>query len=181
MPKKGDFNIVTAVAALVIVLVISFSSYYVYKRFGIDAPLEKKIEALEGVENSKATRLSEGYEIEINMKKVANLQESYTSIDRAVKDSLPQKEYSLHLSDNPNQSLRDFIQHLQPAVFESLSANRFIWLDQELSRRTQEAGLQYKLFVDQEHLYLQVEDGDYYIYQVIAREKSQTNVVSGIS
>jgi len=181
MPKKADFNIVTAVAALVIVLIISFSSYYLYKRFGVDAPLEKKIEALEGVADSKATRLKDGYKIDINMKKVANLQEAYTSIDRAVRDSLPQKEYSLHLTDKPNQSLQDFMQHMQPAVFESLAANRFIWLDQELSRRTQEAGLQYKLFVDQEHLYLQVEDGENYIYQIIDREKNQTNMPVGAS
>jgi hypothetical protein len=66
------------------VLIISFSAYYLYKRFGIDAPLEKKIEALEGVEESRASRLKDGYEIDINMKKVANLQEAYTSIDRTV-------------------------------------------------------------------------------------------------
>lgn len=174
MPKKTEFNVVVAVAALVTVLIISFSSYYLYKRFGIDAPLEKKIESLEGVEDTKATRFRDGYEIDISMKKVANLQEAYISIDRAVKDALSQKEYSLHLSDKPNQSLQDFMQHMQPAIFESLAANRFIWLDEELSRRTREAGLQYKLYVDQEHLYLQVEDGENYIYQIIDREKSQT-------
>lgn len=179
MPKKADFNVVTAVAALVIVLIISFSSYYLYKRFGVDAPLEKKIEALEVVENSKATRLKDGYEIDINMKQVANLQEAYNSIDRAVKESLPGKKYSLHLTDKPNQPLQDFMQHMQPAIFESLASNRFIWLDQELLSRTREAGLQYKLFVDQEHLYLQVEDGENYIYQVIDREKPQSNMVVG--
>lgn len=181
MPKKTDFNVVTAVAALVIVLIISFSAYYLYKRFGIDAPLEKKIEALEGVEESRASRLRDGYEIEINMKKVANLQEAYTSIDRTVKDSLPGKKYFLHLNDKPNQPLQEFMQHLQPAVFESLAANRFIWLDQELSRRSQEAGFKYKLFVDKEHLYLQIEDGDDYLYQIIDREKNQTNMAAGAS
>jgi hypothetical protein len=181
MPKKGDFNIVTAAAVLVIVLLISFSSYYLYKRFGVDAPLEKKVNALEGVESSKATSFNKGYEIEIKMEKVGNLQEAYNSIDRAVKDSLPQKEYALHLADKPDQSLQDFMQHMQPAIFESLAANRFIWLDEELCRRTQEAGLQYKLFVDQEHLYLQVEDGDYYVYQIIDREKSPTAQVIGTS
>lgn len=181
MPKKADFNIVTAVLALVIVLIISFSSYYLYKRFGIDAPLEKKIEAVEGVENSNTTRLSEGYEIEITMKKVGNLQEVYNSIDTVVKESLRQKKYTLHLAGKPNQSLEDFMQHMQPAIFESLSANRFIWLDQELFLRTQEAGLHYKLFVDQHRLYLQVEDGDYYIYQVIDREPGKNNMAVGTS
>jgi hypothetical protein len=31
----------------------------------------------------------------------------------------------LHLNDKPNQPLQEFMQHLQPAVFESLAANRF--------------------------------------------------------
>lgn len=169
MPKKGDFRVAISVLGLILVLGVSFTSYYLYKRIGIDKPLERKIAALEGVQSSQISKRNDDYLIEVRLKKVDNLQEAYNSISRCVEDSLGGQSYTLRISDRPNEKLQEFVQHMQPAIFETLDSSKFIWLDQETARRTSEAGLQYKLFIDQQRLYLQIMDADYYIYQVVER------------
>ncbi|HWP96187.1 MAG TPA: hypothetical protein VN426_05005 [Syntrophomonadaceae bacterium] len=178
MPKNSEFRVAMALLALILVLSLSFGSYYLYQRMGMEAPLEKQLLSLNSVEKVKIDNKNQSYDIEITLKKVDDLQVVYKSIQKAVDRALPGKVYDLHIVDRTNTRLQDFLQHLQPAVYESLANNRFMWLDEEIARRAAAQGLHYKLFVDSQHLFLQVEDGDAYAYQVIERSPESSSTVN---
>jgi len=171
MSRKSDFRIAVSIFALVLVLVLSFSGYYLYIKVGINQPLQKQLLAIEGVESVSLNQQGQHYKIDVNLDKVENLQKVYRELKQTVDGALPKHNYVLNLVDRPDQNLEDFMQHIQPAVYESLSNHRFIWLDQEMAQRSAAQGLKYKLFVDQENLYIQVENDDAYICQVISRQK----------
>lgn len=179
MPGKSEFRIAISIITLILVLAISFSGFYLYKRLGINEPLQKKLQSIEGVDRVSLEQRGQTYNVSVHMKRVDNIQQAYQEINQAVSDSLPKHNYSLTLTDEPNHKLESFMQHMQPAIYESLSNNRFIWLDEEIARRTAEQGVSYKLFVDQEKLFIQLEDKDAYIYQVIDRSTETKAIETG--
>ncbi len=180
MPGKSEFRIAITIITLILVLLVSFSGFYLYKRLGINEPLQNKLLSIEGVDRVSLEQKGQTYNVDIYMKRVDNLQKTYRAINQTLSSSLPKQNYSLTLTDQPNQELESFMQHMQPAIYESLSNNRFIWLDQEIARRTAEQGVSYKLFVDQENLIIQLDDGGDYIYQVIDRGNETKVIETGL-
>ncbi|MBC7076129.1 MAG: hypothetical protein H5T98_08745, partial [Syntrophomonadaceae bacterium] len=101
---------------------------------------------------------------------VDNIQEEYEKINQVINSKLEKETYDIKIQDDGNRKLQEFSDQLQPAVYEALAHNRYVWLEEEIAEKSAENQLNYRIFVDEKHLYLQLEDGSKYIYKIFNRD-----------
>lgn len=113
------------------------------------------------------------------MNKVDNIQDNYGDINQALKARLNGKNYQLEISDQRSQDLQELFNSLQPALYEALADNRFIWLNEQLAEKTAAKGMNHAMYIDKEQLYLQIWDGQHYLYEVIERNSNSSSAETG--
>ena len=170
--KKIEFRVLISILALLLSLGALLAAFYYYKELGIKRPIADEIKSVELVRSVKIDEKGQKYEIEVSLNKVGDIQEAYREIAEKVEASLEPGDYQLFVKDQRNTGLQNKFKALQPAVYEALANNRFIWLDEEIGRQLQNTNLKHKLFIDEKHLYLQIIDGNSYLYEIINRAQN---------
>ncbi|MDD3267743.1 MAG: hypothetical protein PHX14_00345 [Syntrophomonadaceae bacterium] len=171
--KKYEFRVLISIIALILSLGALLAAFYYYKELGIKRPLAHQIETIELVRSVNIEEKGQKYEIEVSLNKVSDIQEPYQKIIEKVEASLEPGDYQLVIKDQRNTSLQNKFKDMQPAVYEALANKRFIWLDEEIARQLQKTNMKHKIFIDEEHLYLQINDGSSYLYEIINREPKE--------
>lgn len=101
--------------------------------------------------------------------KVDNLQQTWNAMTKLIEKKTATGKYNIIIVDKRNQKLQNAFNELQPAIYEATANNTYIALQRELDQHLKDKNIKYGLYLDNERLYLQMEDGDYYLYQVIER------------
>ncbi|HBK52447.1 hypothetical protein [Syntrophomonas wolfei] len=177
--KNNDFRILISVAALILSLGVLLGAYNLYIKLGIEKPLGAELSALDGVKKIEVNKGKEGYEIKVDLDSVDNIQDNYGDINQALKARLNSENYQLEIGDQRNQDLQELFNSLQPALYEALADNRFIWLNEQLAEKAAAKGMNYDMYIDKEQLYLQIGDGQHYLYEVIERNSSSSSAETG--
>ena len=102
------------------------------------------------------------------MGKVEDIQSVYDSLITTIESKLGEEEYKLVIIDKENKVLKDWYKELQPAIYQALANNEFMWLDERLAK-TFKDGVRSNLFVDEKNLYIQLFNDDAYMYKVLPR------------
>ena len=90
-----------------------------------------------------------------------------------IKSTLQDKEYELKIGDKRNQNLEMVFDNIQIAIYDALDNHKYVWLNEELGRYIEPRGMTYKIFIDDQRLYLQINDGQSYLYTIINRTTDQ--------
>lgn len=167
--KKNEFRVFLSILALIFSLGIFLGGYNLYIKWGLEKPLIKDLSSLSSVQGVSIEKNDQKYELKVKLKKVSNIQEQYKEIEKQVKSGLGNKEYELEIVDRRNDALELLFNQLQPTIYEAVANNRYLWLDEEVARRTAEKKMSYVIFIDEQNLYLQLMDGNAYLYEVINR------------
>jgi len=169
MPNK-QFKILVFIITLILALGVFLGSYALYKKFGVEKPLLEQLSAVPAVERVSMEKEGKKYIFEIELKKIENIQEEYTEINQVISSRLEEGGYEIRIKGNGNEKLKEFFNELQPAIYEALAYDRYVWLEEEIARKSAENQINYKMFVDEKYLYLQLEDESKYIYKIFNRE-----------
>ncbi len=166
--KNSEFKIIITIFTLVFALGIFLGGFTLYNRFGIEEPLTDELVNIKGVKQV-SVRKDKDYEIEINLQNISNFNESYKKILAISEIKLGKNNFDLILMDKPNVRLNEIFISLQPLIYEALAKNELVWLNDNLTIMAEEELIDYKLFVDEENLYIHLADGEFYVYKVIKR------------
>jgi hypothetical protein len=174
MAKKFEFRILVFVLALLVTLGAFLSVSALYRKYQVERPMVEDLQKLAGgrVELEKEKN---GYQVTLIPGKVDNLQDYYLQAQKSVTSRLSGKEAEIIIEDQPSPKLQAFYTKMQPAIYESLATGRFVWLEEEIARRSADSNIRFQLLVDNDFLYLQMEDRDGYLYRVIERTSWQSN------
>jgi len=175
--KNSDFKVVLSLITLILALAAFFGSYYLYKLYTIEKPIKEQLVLLESVDKVDMTKNDKQYQIEVKVNKVSNIQQEYRKIEKIIKSQLDSSQYSLVIKDNRDQQLQNVFTGIQPAVYEALAHNRYVWLKEELTRELTKQECNFNIFIDDHYLYLQIIQNDNYMYAVLNRtaQLSSTN------
>ncbi|MGI5920267.1 MAG: hypothetical protein ACOX6I_00770 [Syntrophomonadaceae bacterium] len=172
--EKGEFKIFRAIAALVVVSALFFGSYWLYNQFGVEKPLADQINGITGVKKAVIDNQNHQLIIEVELGDVDNLQSTYAGLQKVIDKELKDKDYQLNIQDKRNPKLEKAYDNVQLIVYEALANNRYLWLQEEMTPRLK--NIDHKIFVDQHNLYVQMKDGDNYLYEVISRGQAESNI-----
>lgn len=174
--KNSELKITVIIISLLAVLGTSMLSFHFYQKFMLERPLAEKLSDRPEVEDVSISKQDGKYLIEIKIKQVSNLEKEFTEINTVVKSVLKDKEYDVKIGDRRNQNLEIVFDHIQIAIYDALDNHKYVWLNEELGRYIEPRGMTYKIFIDDQHLYLQINDGKSYLYTIINRTADQAIV-----
>ncbi len=173
MSKGNDFKILMFIAVLVITFSLGLGSYYLYSRYNIEKPLLTQIDSLASVEESQLEKQDEIYLLKITLGKVENLQKEYEQIDDMAREKLGANNYQIVLIKQNNTILDQVYYDIQPVIYEALANNQYVWMKDEIGKFARQEQIKYKMFVDDNRVYLQFSDGDDYQYYIVDRNSSK--------
>lgn len=172
--KNHDFRIAVFAVALLVSLGIFFGGYTLDREL-TDRNTRAGLAALGGGPVN-LDRQGKVTVISVKPGRVDNLQETWNGLSKFVERDTAKDRYRLIIRDKRNRHLQEAFDHLQPAVYEAAANNTFVALQHQLAGYLGRKDIYYRFYIDNERLYLQMQDGDYYLYQVIERVNNQATI-----
>jgi len=173
--KNGEFRVVIALLTVALTVAILFGGYSAYNVYGIEKPVKNQLSSLEPVSEVVITKENQIYDIRVKLSMVDNLQSAYNHIEKTLKQRFAADEYHLQIIDNRNEKLEQLYSDLQPAMQQAAAQSEFVWLNDQLTEKCSQMELKHELGVDEEKIYIQVQDADHYLYEIIARPSISVN------
>ncbi|MFC4768986.1 hypothetical protein [Effusibacillus consociatus] len=161
-------------------LLLFFGGWILYRDYGLIRPLQKELIGTQQV-NSVDVKLSGPQKtIEVSLNQVADLQTAYRSIKTKAGKILDQ-EVTIELKDKRTPELETLYQSYQPMIYEGLAKGSFTEMIEKLQARGQKDGLsRAAVTMDRENLYIQLEKGDHFLYEVISYRIGEPSQQQGV-
>jgi hypothetical protein len=175
MMKNSEFKIIIAVISLFITLAILLSAYNFYNKYLVEKPLTTQLTALPNVKSAKISKVDKEYLIQVQLKQVDNIQDSYNQIESTINGKIKNDKYKIEIQDAGSKKLSQFYNDLQPMLYQGLSGQQYLWLDEQIKERSSNKGIESRLYVDDKRVYLQMEDADSYLYKTFNIAETQTS------
>lgn len=149
-------------------LLVAFQRVYNFNQ--VDRPLAQFFEGRGEVRGFQLHAAPDAVQVEVRLGPVKNLHEAYTALDKGTARALKGRPYRLEIKDRRDGRLVEDYYRLHFILQEGLATGRFGQMADAVSRQVKAAGLKDgRVFVDADHLYLQLFRGDRYLYEVMAR------------
>jgi hypothetical protein len=169
MPRKGLRWEYVALSAVLTLAVLSLA-YYSYESVVVKRPLEKALLADPDVGAVKVVKSGDGQVIEVTLARVEDLSVTYARLYAAVKGRMGQASFKLLVKDRRDPSLQDVYHTIHYYLEEASVRGNFGAMIGECSAALANAGISaYKITVAQERIYVQMELGQSYLYEVLDR------------
>jgi hypothetical protein len=109
--------------------------------------------------------------ISIELAPVANVQESYETLEAQIREIMKDRPYRIVLKDNRNQRLDAAYYELHFSLREAAATGHFVTMAEEMRSRCEDLQLtDVRVYVGEENLYLDARDGEHYLYAVMPRQ-----------
>lgn len=175
MMKNSEFKIITAIISLFITLAILLGGYNLYNKYMVEQPLTARLTALPNVKSAKISKVDKEYLIQLQLNQVDNIQDSYNQIESTINEKIKNDKYNIEIQDASSKELSQFYNDLQPVLYQGLSGQQYLWLDEQIKERSSDKGIESRLYVDDKRVYLQLEDADTYLYKTFDIAQTQTS------
>jgi hypothetical protein len=161
------FRIPIVITSLVVGLLLLVGAQWLFNRYNYEQPLEDLMKGSKAVQSYRIDDDRPVIRVQVKFREVNNLAQTYRDLESSLKDVLGAKEFVIELKDNRNPQLEEIYYYSQFAVYEALARGDFINMEQHISRRAASAGATAKVNIDHSAIYVQMEKGDHYLYEII--------------
>ena len=176
MMKNSEFKIFTLIISLFVTFGLLLGSYNLYNKYMVEKPLTRELAAMDTVKCAEITKVDKVYLIQLQLEPVDNIQDSYNEIEAKITNSrIKNDNYRIEIQDTGSKELNHFYNDLQPVLYQGLSGQQYLWLDEQIQNRSSVKGIESRLYVDEKRVYLQLEDADSYLYKTFDIAQSPTN------
>ena len=175
MMKNSEFKIITAAISLFVTLTILLGGYSLYNKYLVEKPLTTQLAGLPTVKSTKITKVDSEYLIQVQLKQVDNIQDSYNQIESTINRKIKNDKYKIEIQDASSKELGHFYYELQPLLYQGLSGQQYLWLDEQIKERSINKGIESQLYVDDKRVYLQLKAADSYLYKTFDIAQTQTS------
>jgi len=149
-----------------------FGAFFFYQEKFINKPLTTFLDNSQFInEYQVLTRENSSFLI-LQLQNTDDLADEFQSFLKESGEILSKEDFTLEIYSNPSQNLLDFYQEIQPAIYEALTLGNFTELQDRLTAKQKEYKLkEVKLTINQDFLFLQLEDQDNYLYHIYNRSE----------
>lgn len=166
MKLGKNLQIGLILVAFLATVAILFSGRALATKFQVDQPLAKELKQIKAVEQFKLTNEANGISVYLKVKQVKNLQEVLDEVKQKVERYEHKTVSDIKLACNPDQTLKDIQYQLIFYLEEATVSGRYTQLLKALDTFD---GVTAKVYLTNEYIYLQLDNGANYLYQAIPR------------
>lgn len=164
---------------LMVTLGMLFGGDYAWGNHTVDEPLKtlytsSPAVASFAVENGKAGRT-----ISVKLHKVPDLATVYRDLDKNTGKLLGDAVYTITIEDSRTPALEAVWSRLNLYVQEALMTGNFAEMADRVGAEAGAHQMQAHVSVDSERVYIQLEQGDAVLYEVLARPTNRTDALEG--
>ena len=166
MPWRG-FRIHVILLSLVVGLSVFFGIRWIYNKFGTDVPLAEALSVHKAVQSYTIDRKRPVVRVVIQLGPTADLKETYRDLFELVRSFLGNRPFELQIKDNRDDKLERAYYYAQFAVYEAIRLGNFREMVRFIEEEAAKEGAKATVSLDQENVYIQLEDNDHYLYEII--------------
>lgn len=166
MMKNGEIRIIYVIISIFVALGLLLGGFYLYQKYMVENPLMEKLSAINEVQKVEIDKTDKVYTIHLHLARVDNIQESYANIESVANTRLKEGSYKIEIEDKRSPQLANLFNEIQPALYQGLAQKQYLWLDEQMQVFSRDKNIEARLFVDEKRLYLQMKDGDSYLYNI---------------
>lgn len=156
--------------ALAMGLMVLLGGQWAYNKYSFQDPLEQKLGELDSVAEYSLNDDGEVLVIKLKLNNPDNLMEEYQKIDYLVRRIVNKGAFRIELVDNRDKALKDAYYKSQFAIQEAIVRGNYRQMAVIVHESAQAVGADARVYVGSRNIYLQMEHGDHYLYEVISRE-----------
>lgn len=134
---------------------------FILKSLYVSGPFSNQLSGVKGI---SAIAFNKD-KIEVTMNRVENIKTVYQEIQKTVGN----KNYIITLKDHPNNNLNNIAEKSEIVVFEALQCGNYTEMESSIGELAQKNDAIARVLMDRERIYLQLEQGDYFLYRVFER------------
>lgn len=171
--KMAGIKVHLVIIFLLLTLVILVVGNMVYQKYYMNEPLFKLYQKTKVVQNYHVDGQGRVKKVLVEMKKTNNLQKSYNELLNGTVQVLGSSEITLELKDKRNDKLEKIYYDSQLIIYEALLKGNFIEMAQGIKKQANSAGVEAEISIDKNNIYLQLIQGENYLYEIIPRNTSE--------
>ena len=170
--KIKNTRIFKCFLAFIVTLFMLLVGQILWQNYGVNMPLEKSLQSIDGVKNivwNKNSKIAEPAQIEVTLGNVANIQKTYKEIHQKSGKVLGVRPYNIIIKDNRTPELENIYNDINYYVQKAISDGDFPLLAQKTEDIAKQVGVSAEVFVDEQYVYIQLNKEDTSLYMVALR------------
>lgn len=169
-----QLNIATVIIALIISLSLMLCGQYFYEKYYVKKSLEKKITRVIKIKELRIEKEEQPPTVYLRTSQISDLQTVYQRVEKIVLQELG-PDYRLVFLDERTPKLMEVYEKSQFSIQEAIATGSFQRMYLSVQNLAQANHVSYRLTVDSYNVYLQLQDKDGYLYEVIQRSPQLAN------
>lgn len=167
------------ILSLAITLAALFGAGFVLKSRTVEEPLRQVYASSPLVDSYTIDRPMDTYEIRLRLKEVPDLAEAYQQLNEKTNTILKGLPYTIIIEDRRSAQQTEAFRRINLYVQEALATGKFADMADRIEQEAAKAGLKARFSVDQERVYLQLNQADgSYLYSVLDRPVNKPATVT---
>jgi hypothetical protein len=167
------FRPLVALFALALTLSVLFGGWMVYRSYGIVKPVQDALSHLPYVAAVHISPNDTAHSVEVALKPVNDLGAAYREILKIVQRYMGAGT-AISITDQRSNALSTLYENEQPMIFEAIAKKNYTELVRQIAADSRHFGVQGKVTMDQNNIYIQLKKGENYLYDVVPyRDRSQ--------
>jgi len=142
---------------------------WAFKRLNYERPLAGALSENKYIASYRIVSEGPEPEVEVTLKQVDNLQEAYQNIEQSVDSAVGSQTVKISVKDNRDQVLDSVYRDARLAAYEALDRGNYLEMGDYIQKRASGEGAQARVSLDDQRLYIQIDHGDRYLYEILSR------------
>lgn len=164
-----NFQVKYFLLALVICLAVFTGLFHLYQDRMIERPIREQITQSLKTDHVEVAKNGGVYTIEVKLKQAGNIKDDYALVDEAASKKIKGENYTISLVDHRTKELQQDYDDLQLRIYEAMAKDNYLWLEEQIKSQALGRKYQYKIYLDKDKLYLQIQNQNGFLYEVIDR------------
>ncbi|MFZ5642375.1 MAG: hypothetical protein ACOY46_02145 [Bacillota bacterium] len=160
--------------ALLVGLASLWGGQWVFNRYNYERPMAKLLGENKDISSYSINKNGSELEVEIKLKKVDNLQETYGTLQQSINGAVGGRKVKITVTDDRDATLNEVYHDTRLAAYEAIERGNFLEMGDFIERRASSEGAQARVFLDRENLYIQIYHENNYLYDIIPRSGQQS-------
>ena len=171
--KFGKRQIITLAVAFLATMGVLFGGQALNSKFRVDDPLKHDAMAIRGVQQFKLIPDKDNVRVELKLGKVSNLESLLERINDKVLHYQGKPVTDFQIVSRSDSQLDQARYQLSFYLEEAAVSGRYIQLKEALDTMK---GIDARVYLGQNFIYIQLEQGSHYFYQAVPRQARNLNI-----
>ncbi|HYG58314.1 MAG TPA: hypothetical protein VD902_09670 [Symbiobacteriaceae bacterium] len=166
------WHIVAATMAVTVALLFGVS--YVLNSQTVEQPLKAMLAGSAQVDSHRIERQGSRYVITVKLKDVPDLAQAYRTLHDEAGKVLKGADFALQVEDSRSPKLEDTYRRVNLYVQEALATGQYAAMADRVEAEAEKHGLTARMAVEGDRVFVQLHDGQAYLYGVAERPAKET-------